>query len=505
VRYLKMQLQHFADAVSGLGTLAEFELRHPGLAAWVQKLTNEVVEVCDRAYGRFADILAQVVALEDGAPASRRDDLQKLLQKTYNHDWFKKVSKICARLHAVDDAFSERLRQIETAPAVSASDSQSLHGLIHLLDKGENAIEEDISRAAGEVARLIAVAGGTGNAAPARDKAQDVLNKLSANMKAARNVKERLLGSSQQGVIYIFEGEQEIKSSVDVVIITIRTDENKAVLSRVPDRTILPAKNRTYTVGVVKNSHGSRYTVAIVRTPEQGPVAAQDTTRDAIEDLDPTWIMVVGIAGAVPDNEFTLGDVVIASRLHDFTIGALGEDVPPQFANQGGPMMKEVQDLLALLPALESDLAIWSTDAGVQIARPTVDLSDSNFYGDDDWRNDTRLSLRTHFEAQPRKTPLFTTRAIASSGSLIKNTEIIKNWQQGARDLVAVEMELSGVYAAARRRRKEYPVIAIRGISDIVGFKRSHDWTAYACNTAASFCVSLLANLPSHFLSTKAG
>jgi hypothetical protein len=31
-------------------------------------------------------------------------------------------------------------------------------------------------------------------------------------------------------------------------------------------------------------------------------------------------------------------------------------------------------------------------------------------------------------------------------------------------------MELSGIYTAARRIHKEYPILADRGISDVVGF-----------------------------------
>ena len=34
--------------------------------------------------------------------------------------------------------------------------------------------------------------------------------------------------------------------------------------------------------------------------------------------------------------------------------------------------------------------------------------------------------------------------------------------------------------------------MAIRGVSDIVGYRRSHDWLNYACQTAASFSISLI-------------
>jgi hypothetical protein len=53
-------------------------------------------------------------------------------------------------------------------------------------------------------------------------------------------------------------------------------------------------------------------------------------------------------------------------------------------------------------------------------------------------------------------------------------------------------MEISGAYEAARSISGDLPVIVIRGISDIIGFKRDSKWTEYACQTAASFCRAML-------------
>ena len=78
-------------------------------------------------------------------------------------------------------------------------------------------------------------------------------------------------------------------------------------------------------------------------------------------------------------------------------------------------------------------------------------------------------------------------------------------WLSNARETAAVEMELGGVYIAAKRLNREYPILAIRGISDIIGFKRSPDWTSYACETATSLCFSLLGLLAAeHDLVTPA-
>jgi hypothetical protein len=57
-------------------------------------------------------------------------------------------------------------------------------------------------------------------------------------------------------------------------------------------------------------------------------------------------------------------------------------------------------------------------------------------------------------------------------------------------------MELEGMYAAARTRRRIYPILVSKGISDIVGFDRDDAWTKYACETAASGALALLALRP---------
>jgi len=79
---------------------------------------------------------------------------------------------------------------------------------------------------------------------------------------------------------------------------------------------------------------------------------------------------------------------------------------------------------------------------------------------------------------------------IASSDRLIKDAEILQVWLKFARQVQAVEMESAGVYRATHGRL--IPFLAIRGISDVVGFKRHPDWTEYACHAAAAFLLAFL-------------
>ncbi len=57
-------------------------------------------------------------------------------------------------------------------------------------------------------------------------------------------------------------------------------------------------------------------------------------------------------------------------------------------------------------------------------------------------------------------------------------------------------MEAAGIYEAAQQMNHQYPVMAIRGISDIVGLKRNKRWTEYACQTAAAFAYAFIMTAP---------
>lgn len=121
-----------------------------------------------------------------------------------------------------------------------------------------------------------------------------------------------------------------------------------------------------------------------------------------------------------------------------------------------------------------------------------VDLAKRNLYGPKPWKIRVHESLHHHFVAAPRP-PRVTAGAIASSDRLVKESETLDLWMKIARQIRAVEMESAGVYKAALGR---VPFLAIRGISDIVGFKRDPAWTRYACHTAAAFTRAFLRARP---------
>ena len=214
--------------------------------------------------------------------------------------------------------------------------------------------------------------------------------------------------------------------------------------------------------------------------------------RDLIEDLAPRLVLLIGIAGGLPSDDITLGDVVLSTRIHDFTVEArkVGDEVT--YAAAGGPIDKALANAVADLANREDVLGNWTADLPTR--PPVAWTRKEQFEGPPEWQRQLRAKLEHHHGrgAAPRA-PVYAAGPIASSDRLVKDPELLIPWLQTARNLLAIEMESGGVYRAVRER---CPMLAIRGISDIVGLKRADAWTRYACASAAAFTRAFLRTRP---------
>jgi nucleoside phosphorylase len=294
----------------------------------------------------------------------------------------------------------------------------------------------------------------------------------------------------------------QYKGKVDFGIITIKPEENQAVLRRLP-APIEVRGQRTYNLHELVGNSSAPYQIATVRQPEQGNMQAALVTRDLIADLDPHWILLVGIGGAPPSNDVTLGDVVLGMRILDFSISAAIEGGTSEPAIRGEGGHGAVQNLLADLPSWEisypdrpSRLGDWQ--AVIPSAHPVVPFDDrTRYYGEDNIIEKVGESLRRRFGPHAaRSKPRFIIGTIGTSNALVKDTKLAAEWKTHSREIHAVEMEASGVFSAAKSLDRTYPVLAVRGISDVVGFRRDEAWTEYACESAAAFAVALLRGGP---------
>jgi nucleoside phosphorylase/tetratricopeptide (TPR) repeat protein len=288
---------------------------------------------------------------------------------------------------------------------------------------------------------------------------------------------------------------EEIEGTVDFALITIREDEFAAVLQHFPPTGEFKGKQRTYEISDFKTSNQLVCRTALFRATRPGHAAAQAAASDAITDLNPSWLILVGIAGAVPEYEFSLGDVVVATQIIDFSISAALQDGHRQFALASVPAHKLVQNLALRLPALKDRLGNWNTPEVLQAVCPEVSIDEnSNIHEaiSPDWKKKLLDTLKSRFQSADRRLPIVTAAPIASGNVLMKDTNLVSRWLESQRDLKAVEMELPGVYEAAHRAEGDKPILAIRGISDIIGLKRDDAWTGFACKTAASLARALL-------------
>src|SRR5689334_19821599 len=88
----------------------------------------------------------------------------------------------------------------------------------------------------------------------------------------------------------------DLKGKIDFGIITIRDDEYQAVQVRLASPTIVQGR-QIYAISSLKTNDGQDYSIALVKSPEQGNTAAQTVAHNLIEDLNPQCLVVCGIAG----------------------------------------------------------------------------------------------------------------------------------------------------------------------------------------------------------------
>ena len=289
-----------------------------------------------------------------------------------------------------------------------------------------------------------------------------------------------------------------VRGHVDVGIITIREDEFEAMLQRFPSQRHVKGTGSTYQYSKVRTTTNSELRVAVARSPEQGQGAAQALASSMINDLAPDWIFVVGIAGGFPSSESTLGDVLLSQRMHDFAVSAAIEGKPPEFQDMGGPMALDVEKLVTGLKGLRARLGPWGSREFLGKNKPKLvppkSIRSQSLYGDAAWKRKVLKALKTQFPLKKKpRGPEFFAAVIIAGNTLLKDTKLATLWKKTARHASGVEMELGGVCRAARYGGAGGTrVLAVRGLSDIVGYERSPEWTDYACRAAAAFTDALL-------------
>jgi len=272
---------------------------------------------------------------------------------------------------------------------------------------------------------------------------------------------------------------------IDLGIITIKTEELDAVVEKLRPSEHISGNRRSYDVSNIETKSGS-CRVAITRCLKQGNLNAQGAASEMLSDLAPSFVIVVGIAGAMPSVDFGLGDVVVSDRIYDLTVEDTGTEPDlRRYSPSGGPVHPEASRIVERLSVIVAPFGQWRSPQDIGASRPDANAKYTT--SDKNWNREIKASLTG---SKKRGAPIVVPATIASSDRLIKDPQMAKQWRTSLKGIAAVEMESAGVYVLCQREGT--PFLSIRGISDIIGWKRDEDWTRYACHTAASLAKVLI-------------
>lgn len=281
--------------------------------------------------------------------------------------------------------------------------------------------------------------------------------------------------------------EEDGMERFDIGIITMKEEEYDALLDKFKPNGQHRGTNRDYDVAIIETEHDS-CRVAITRCVQQGNAYAQSAASEMLSDINPRFLLVVGIAGGVPTTDFCLGDVIVSNYIQDLTLEDTGtESGNVRYNALGGPLLPSAARIVERLRIFERLSPDWGSAHSICKQRPS--LSGTHTTGDVEWNKTIDKALENHAQ---RNTPISTAQKIASSDRLIKTPELLQKWRQILKAVAAVEMESAGAYVSCQRNN--VPFMAIRGISDIVGWDRNEAWTLYACHTAAAYTRMLVQN-----------
>ena len=181
---------------------------------------------------------------------------------------------------------------------------------------------------------------------------------------------------------------------------------------------------------------GKRYKVAAAHAPRVGTVSSAVTATKVIRELRPKVLAMTGIC-AGHKSKAKLGDVLVADPAWDFQSG--------KFTNQDGHAKMEFSPhQIPILAALKSRFEQLATDRHL-----VADIVKE--FGSD---APSGFKLRIG--------PVASGGAVHADGKIIDDVRRLQN-----RDLLGIEMEIYGVYAAAQLASGPQPkVFAIKGICD---------------------------------------
>src|SRR4051794_7953848 len=114
-------------------------MRHSRFSARARAAVIKKSSIMEQAFGHCTDLLKPVLDQLRLPDQPTRDTLRRQLATAYDHQWFRYVANICARLDGLEAAFGARLYQLQ-----QRHQGRRLEALFGTLQQGEGGFEEVI-------------------------------------------------------------------------------------------------------------------------------------------------------------------------------------------------------------------------------------------------------------------------------------------------------------------------------------------------------------------------
>ena len=209
-------------------------------------------------------------------------------------------------------------------------------------------------------------------------------------------------------------------------------------------------------------SNGGAYELIVLQPLKMGRVQAANAVGDGIRKWRPRYVLLVGIAGGMPENDRELGDILIAEQVVDYEVQKIrrGGNEPRYDVYQSDPRL--------LMFAKTFSATSWSDR--VAELRPAAGTPSIHF------------------------------GPILSGDKILADDCILGRYKREWPKLVGVEMEAGGVASASAQNSPPTGFFMVRAISDFADEHKNSDevalWRPYACEVAAGFAIDLLRAVP---------
>ncbi len=204
--------------------------------------------------------------------------------------------------------------------------------------------------------------------------------------------------------------------------------------------------------------------VIISQSMHMGMVAASMLATRMIFNFAPRYIVMTGIAAGIKGKN-NLGDIVCAEFAWDYGAGK-------EVESAGGNIHKNTIQQVSIDASISNMVRRLSSDKNL------LATIKENFDG-------TKPSNELQIHMGP----------VATGAAVVANTAIVDEIKDQIRDVVAIEMEIYGVYYAAKWAINPRPsFLALKSICDFADGDKNDEYHNYASYTSAMVMLELIRN-----------